>query len=49
MEYGGEESKKRKVDEENKNGSSLQLSKDDIKALLEPLSKEQLVDLLADV
>jgi hypothetical protein len=37
--------KKRKLDEEA-NGAALQLSKDHLHSLLEPLSKEQLISLL---
>eukprot|EP00250_Pteridium_aquilinum_P012540 c20788_g2_i1 orf=175-1260(+) len=44
MEYVGEDTKKRKLDESN--GSTPFLSKEDVKMLLEPLSKEQLVNLL---
>ncbi len=44
----GDESKKRKLSKEESNGSILKLSKDELKKLLEPLTKEQLVALLVD-
>lgn len=46
MEVKGD-GKKRKLDEEA-NGAPLQLSKDDLHSLLEPLSKEQLISLLVN-
>eukprot|EP00246_Nothoceros_aenigmaticus_P011545 TRINITY_DN3181_c0_g1_i1.p1 TRINITY_DN3181_c0_g1~~TRINITY_DN3181_c0_g1_i1.p1 ORF type:complete len:367 (+),score=70.42 TRINITY_DN3181_c0_g1_i1:102-1202(+) len=42
----GDEGKKRKLNEES-NGSAVHLSEDELKKLLEPLSKEQLIGLLA--
>eukprot|EP00249_Psilotum_nudum_P019678 c27366_g1_i9 orf=448-1539(-) len=47
MDYGGEELKKRKMIDDI-NGSLSMLSKDDLKMLLDPLSKEQLVALLVN-
>ncbi|KAI5076348.1 hypothetical protein GOP47_0008413 [Adiantum capillus-veneris] len=44
MEYPAEDTKKRKLDESN--GSTPLLTRDDVRMLLEPLSKEQLVNLL---
>lgn len=44
----GDESKKRKLSKEESNGNILKLSKDELKKLLEPLTKEQLVALLVD-
>ncbi|CAM6098142.1 unnamed protein product [Calypogeia fissa] len=46
---GGDESKKRKLNNnESSNGSSIILTPEELKKLLEPLSKEQLIALLAD-
>ncbi|KAG0626873.1 hypothetical protein M758_2G157700 [Ceratodon purpureus] len=45
---GFEDSKKRKVMEGGDGTSSVKLSRDELKKLLEPLSKEQLVGLLID-
>lgn len=42
-----EENKKRRLNDDN-NGSSIVLSSEELKKLLEPLSKEQLITLLAD-
>lgn len=47
MDYAGEDSKKRKLNDAS-NGVLPSLSKDDLKLLLDPLSKEQLVNLLVD-
>ncbi|MCO5611791.1 hypothetical protein L7F22_066050 [Adiantum nelumboides] len=44
MEYPAEDTKKRKLDDSN--GSTPLLTRDDVRMLLEPLSKEQLVNLL---
>ena len=59
MDQIAEDTKKRKFGEEDfeevegervvsSSSSALSLSKDEMKSLLEPLSKEQLVSLLAD-
>lgn len=45
---GYEDTKKRKVTEGGNGNSSVKLSRDELKTLLEPLSKEQLVLLLVD-
>lgn len=45
---GYEDTKKRKVTEGGNGNSSVKLSRDELKKLLEPLSKEQLVLLLVD-
>lgn len=46
MELSGEDAKKRRLDDDG-NGASPFVTSEDLRALLEPLSKEQLVDLLA--
>ncbi|EFJ38326.1 hypothetical protein SELMODRAFT_163608 [Selaginella moellendorffii] len=48
MDFVAEDTKKRKLNSDDSNGYSVSLSKDDLKRLLEPLSKEQLVALLID-
>lgn len=45
---GFEDTKKRKVMEGGDGTSTVRLSRDELKKLLEPLSKEQLVGLLID-
>lgn len=45
--HSNEEVKKRKLNNEDSNGSAVHLSEDELKKLLEPLSKEQLIGLLA--